>query len=1811
VVFFIRYKKYISALVCLCLTFALIPITPVVAIDAGQGSNLTISYTVNSDEQQIAALTPIGKYRTTTTGTNWGRAYLISLPYNAVITIPNDGNLVYGYDIGVSPPTSGSLVAICANGSPANTATIPATTAYIENEGFISCNVQFAGSETVSQGRLDLDIGSNIPTENVKGFVVRINNFTIDTNAFSDIYFIQISTTEGESQLANLTELAAQVARVTNENADNYYKENDRYNGKKYIGVQQGVGFGRTGSFWTDMLPYLQTAQEYLNNPTTLSRQSDVDLAATQLQASIDSLIPISQVNATALYERMDGYYLRVSEEDNVPHGIPSIASDGGTKQYLGWYTEDSANAYRAALSAAQAELASLFDGDGNPTAQNVASRQSEVDGKIQPLIDAYLRLEYYVPPNDPGELPDLPFNSLGWINESNVRAGGADDIFRYWLIREASVADYTVTLGTDAGQQHYNRTYDIKLTSNTAPDALVNIFYSVINAGVEQSAGTGVLVSTATGSGQAVGLGSTDFLWEHIEDELGHRLVERGLLFNLEEGIAEKTLYVYYNSPNARGNAGPTTELVYTTNTFRFTIAEPDASYDPAPEDVASIAVTKPPAKTQYFVGQTFQRYGMEITATLTGGGTKPVVGYAVPAEPFTATGQQNVTVTFGEHTATVPVTVLQSITLGDLTIANGQLLSDYAFTGASSPVVKKPDTSISAAVRGEEDCQITFKVQEDIQVFINDAEQTVGIDGVCALDLPASENGTTTVVHLQGEGVSKDYTFTCYTQKFSGMPSEVVEYFPVASQYTNGSMSVYGVNGAATLRGVNAMSEVSGDADIGPASLGNFGGYITYRYDTPIVDDPANPYGVDFIVYGNSFDGSNAFAEPGNVYVSEDGVTWYTLAGSLHYDDNALWPYTMTYTKNTANGRTAWTDSEKKSGTLSYAYPSKEYYPLFPWTSALEQSVTLSGVRLLSEYQLDGTGNGDPPYPHFGYADAGDKGESNAASNPYLGVTARGSRTYTDRTDGFDLKWAVDSDGQPVDVSTKQFYYVKVQTATIVDGGSIGEKSTEIHMIRTAAPSGNDVGVTAAPAAITVSGIPVALESNKYEYTNVPVPKTGAFTVTVDASEDANVYVNSRRGASSTFTKVPEHGMLRVIVQKGQAAPRIYYLTLSADESIQGSRSSTVTFDAVGGSVDGETKRVYTPGMTDAEKVFPIPTYERRSFLGWYGADGKKYEKYDENMPAALTLAARWEYVLQPGETPTVNVRFRLIGSKKANLADDLDTIDLTDGDYKGAEYVTWIATKPYTMNRGDTMYEVFVRALSEAGLTQEGAVNNYVKSITAPAYYGGFTLAEFTNGTWSGWMYTVNGQHPGYGLREYDLKDGDNIVWHYVNDYRYEVKDWFDEKEYPSLATDTYNFYDEWLKAEDKDPPRDGSVAPGTGQDGGTDKPDDKPSSGGASLPDKVTELEVKAEVKDNVATAEVKADEVKTAVETAKKDGSTAVSVKVTGADNAKAAEVSLPKASVNELKAAGLELVVDTPVAAIALDGATLTAIAEAAKDGDMVKIAAETVDNAEALNTKQREKVGDNPVIEVNISVGTTAITNLGGTITVSVPYTPPATVAESDQDLLTVYYLDDDGNITEMKGAHYDAATGKITFATNHFSKFFISEWINPFDDIAKGEWYYKAARYAFSNGFITGTTPTTFSPQTTLTRAMLITILARDAGVDTSGGDTWYSKAVQWGMSNGLTDGTNMNDPITREQFATLLFRYTKFRGKDTSKTADYSSYTDAASVSDWAREAMAWAYATNLVTGRTETTLAPKTDANRAEAAMLLQRYLETIT
>lgn len=178
-------------------------------------------------------------------------------------------------------------------------------------------------------------------------------------------------------------------------------------------------------------------------------------------------------------------------------------------------------------------------------------------------------------------------------------------------------------------------------------------------------------------------------------------------------------------------------------------------------------------------------------------------------------------------------------------------------------------------------------------------------------------------------------------------------------------------------------------------------------------------------------------------------------------------------------------------------------------------------------------------------------------------------------------------------------------------------------------------------------------------------------------------------------------------------------------------------------------------------------------------------------------------------------------------------------------------------------------------------------------------------------------------------------------------------------------------------------------------------------------------------------------------------------------------------------------------------------------------------------------------------------------------------------------------------------------------------------FSDVAAGGWYESAVQYMKDNGLMAGTSATTFAPDATTTRGMIVTILYRlekepEAAASTfsdiAAGE-WYSNAVAWAAANNIVSGYEngtfgANDVITREQMAAILFRYASFKGYDVTKTADISSFADAAQVSAYAADAMKWANAAGLISGTSATTLAPTGSATRAQAAPILMRFCENV-
>lgn len=160
----------------------------------------------------------------------------------------------------------------------------------------------------------------------------------------------------------------------------------------------------------------------------------------------------------------------------------------------------------------------------------------------------------------------------------------------------------------------------------------------------------------------------------------------------------------------------------------------------------------------------------------------------------------------------------------------------------------------------------------------------------------------------------------------------------------------------------------------------------------------------------------------------------------------------------------------------------------------------------------------------------------------------------------------------------------------------------------------------------------------------------------------------------------------------------------------------------------------------------------------------------------------------------------------------------------------------------------------------------------------------------------------------------------------------------------------------------------------------------------------------------------------------------------------------------------------------------------------------------------------------------------------------------------------------------------------------------VGSFKDVPQNSWFASAVQYVTSNSLMNGTSTTAFSPSATMSRGMLMTVLARYAGESTEGGTVWYEKGMNWAKNKGISDGSAPNRNITREQLAAMLYRY----AGEPDGTADLSAYTDAGSVSAYAEKAVQWCVKNGILTGKTSSTLAPKATATRAECAAMLQRF-----
>ena len=563
------------------------------------------------------------------------------------------------------------------------------------------------------------------------------------------------------------------------------------------------------------------------------------------------------------------------------------------------------------------------------------------------------------------------------------------------------------------------------------------------------------------------------------------------------------------------------------------------------------------------------------------------------------------------------------------------------------------------------------------------------------------------------------------------TNFPDGLETYLPAPGQFVN--TPDWGSNPETTL------------TNNGGVTLGAFGGSIVYRFDEPITNDPNNPYGVDFIVFGNVFnnsDGSSApgASEPASVMVSNDGETWYELAGSLYYEDSTLRNVTVTYTNADTTFAGAvdipWTDSLGNSGAVpANSYHSQPYYPNPEKYNPYQNGAGKNDTYTAESVSFTGSRIAKGTQPVFGYGDnhySPANGRDNVASNPY-----KSEHLMNCNGDGFDIAWAVDTAGLPVALESVK--YVKIYNPNLADGGATGEVSPEILAILRAKTGDANVGVSAGLTNLKVNGEDVELAAGQNIY-EINVGRATAFSITPTA-ENANIYVNNIRVASAgsvSNIRIEEGAekLVRIVAQDGEKAPAIYILKVSSEEIPQ-----------------EEKDQIAAKAVDDLIEAIGTVTLESKDKIQ---AAKDAYDELNDNAKAKVTKLSILEAAIAKYEE-LISQDF---GSVRVIVENSTFTPEVAQ-----AEGITWkdtfwsgtLVDTTVDLTVDSTMMSAVAEALEANNYTQSGAENGYIEMING--------LSAFDGGDMSGWMGTLNDWFTSEGFDAFTvvkgtLSDGDEI-------------------------------------------------------------------------------------------------------------------------------------------------------------------------------------------------------------------------------------------------------------------------------------------------------------------------------------------------------------------------------------------------------------------------------------------------------------------
>ena len=332
-------------------------------------------------------------------------------------------------------------------------------------------------------------------------------------------------------------------------------------------------------------------------------------------------------------------------------------------------------------------------------------------------------------------------------------------------------------------------------------------------------------------------------------------------------------------------------------------------------------------------------------------------------------------------------------------------------------------------------------------------------------------------------------------------------------------------------------------------------------------------------------------------------------------------------------------------------------------------------------------------------------------------------------------------------------------------------------------------------------------------------------------------------------------------------------------------------------------------------------------------------------------------------------------------------------------------------------------------------------------------------------------------------------------------------------------------------------------------------------------------------------------------------------------------VNLSKAALDTIISKNaVNLVIDNPNITIGMDLATIDEINKQAKSD--VNITAARTDSGK-LTGEARNAIGNRPVFELKVNYGSgKQVQSFGaGSVSVTIPY--PLGANEQAGNVQAVY-VDEGGKVHWLVNSVYDHVEQVLRFSTNHFSTYGIGykQQSIAFTDIA-GHWAKEDIEFVASRGLFSGTSATTFSPNTAMTRGMFVTALGRLANADVSSytkssftdvkSDAYYMGYIEWASKNDIVNGVGNNrfapdQSITREQMAVISLNYAKAIGFTLPKVHSENTFADSAKVSAYAKDAVKQMQMAGVICGKNGNLFDPQGTATRAEVSAVLRRFVE---